>query len=439
MEDLVALDVGGVAHRRRHRAQDAPLAAGEIAHDAHDVLERPARPVRQVGRRLRDLGHRRRHQESEHLGGEPFALRSKLRQHLAEVAGDDPLGAAELFEGRQRQAALAALHGGRPQPLHHQLQERRLHAVAAGVRGSRGGRARLTQRQPPGSHLVEHRVDQRRLDRHGLLVLRQPERVLLDRAFDRSPSGRAVEVVDAQVVAEQARDRRLELVKPGERVLAQRDQDVNVQADGVDDLRERRREAVGAVLVRVIEEVLLELVEDEQRGAHVHRPLAHGGDQRLLAAPRRQLGSGRRLDRPAQRLGQLQHRVRAPLPDDRDRERRPVVQPRPRPLSQPRHDAGEQQRALADAACPVEEGQPRTAQVGGDQARVAFAPEEEIAVALAVGHEAHVRAAWERRSPRRRRLRHCHRAAPTRSGPRHGQPGLGTPGMASPRSWRRTR
>src|SRR5205085_12614517 len=83
--------------------------------------------------------------------------------------------------------------------------------------------------------------------------------VALDRPEDRVAAAAPVEVVEAQVVREEARDPALEGVELRERVLAQAEQEVRTQAGVADRLRELLRERVALV----VEEVLLELVEDD--------------------------------------------------------------------------------------------------------------------------------------------------------------------------------
>ena len=71
-------------------------------------------------------------------------------------------------------------------------------------------------------------------------------------------------MIDAQVVVEQLRDLPLEDVELRERVLADRDEEVDAKVGLVHSLDECAREAPLVALAAVIEEVLLELVEDDE-------------------------------------------------------------------------------------------------------------------------------------------------------------------------------
>ena len=138
--------------------------------------------------------------------------------------------------------------------------------------------------------------------------------------------------------------RRLERVEPRERVLAHADQEVHAQPTAPQHLRELVRE----------------------RARTVRRPRGRG------STPRTGRGSGRRL--PAarsaasartscERLARCRRRQRS----SRQPGRRPARKKRLRPASgscaQPLRDSGAEQRALPDAARPVENGQPRRDQV----------------------------------------------------------------------------
>ena len=77
--------------------------------------------------------------------------------------------------------------------------------------------------------------------------------------------------------------------------------------------RELDREGALAVLVRVVEEVLLELVEHDEQRPHPLRPAADGLEQRLARLPGRQLLAAERLGaRRPHRLGERGQRVVAP-------------------------------------------------------------------------------------------------------------------------------
>ena len=94
-------------------------------------------------------------------------------------------------------------------------------------------------------------------------------------------------MVDADVVLEERRDAVLETVELRPGVLAQREDEVHAQAGLVDEARELDREGALAVLGRVVEEVLLELVEHDEQRAHALGPAADGLEQRLARLPGR--------------------------------------------------------------------------------------------------------------------------------------------------------
>ena len=210
----------------------------------------------EVGRLLRDLGSGRRHEVVEQPGGDVLLRRLQRREGALEVVGDDPAAAAEPVEGLDAELVPAGADLDLPQPLHHELEERRLDPR----RPVRGRTLRLGGAagggDPADGDLVEHSFDERRLDRHGWAAER---RQALERAEDRALAGTTVEAIEAEVVAEDVRDQRLEPIELGERVLADRDEHVDPQ---------RRRHELGQLPLegaglRVVEEVLLRLIEDE--------------------------------------------------------------------------------------------------------------------------------------------------------------------------------
>ena len=121
--------------------------------------------------------------------------------------------------------------------------------------------------------------------------------------------------------------------------------------------------------MRVVEEVLLGLVEDEINIAFGGRA-PHHLDEPVPAGQ-----SGRRGDV----VGQRARGVVTPTPEHDD-------QRLLRELAQRPGDARAEQRRLADAAWPVEHGEPRGNQVGDDDLDVARTAEEQecVQVGLAV-------------------------------------------------------
>ena len=83
-----------------------------------------------------------------------------------------------------------------------------------------------------------------------------------ERPDDRLPGGLPVEMVETQVVREQARDPRLERVERGEHVLAQRAGEVGAEPARSTASAKSTANVSAVRLAVVVEEVLLDLVED---------------------------------------------------------------------------------------------------------------------------------------------------------------------------------
>jgi hypothetical protein len=217
-------------------------------------------------------------------------------------------------------------------------------------------------------------------------------------------------VVDADVVVEERGDAVLEAVELRPGVLAQREDEVHAQVGLVDEPRELGREGALALLGRLVEEVLLELVEHDEQRPHPLGPDADGLEQRLARLPGRQLLAAERLRaRRPQRLGERGQRVVAPAAERADRKRRPLRaagRDLAHLLVQVVHDPGVEDGRFADAARAVEDRQPGRAQVRGDDRLLLVAAEEERGVALAVGDEADE---GRRRRELLQRLRRCER------------------------------
>jgi hypothetical protein len=235
-----------------------------------------------------------------------------------------------------------------------------------------------------GRHLVEHRLDESRLDADALVLGCEPV-VRLDRPEHRVARCPTVEPVEAQRVREQAGDARLERVDLRERVLPERDQHAHGQVRARDELGQDVCERPLTLLVAVVEEELLELVEHEADLAADQRPEL---GEVLVQRQRSE------LDRLAESLGDTRFgrrangldRVAAPRVDERDGEPRLSVGAHvvARDRAEPRRHARTHHRRLADAARPVEHGQLRRHQVRGDHLRLPLAAEEEERVELGV-------------------------------------------------------
>jgi hypothetical protein len=120
-------------------------------------------------------------------------------------------------------------------------------------------------------------------------------------------------VLDPHVVRKQARDVPLEAVELRQRVLPDREQEVHAQVRVVHDCRELAGEGALVLLGRVVEEVVLELVEDDEQGAHRLGPGAQRVRRRLAREPRTNpVGAGRFFGRGLNRLHQRRQRIVAP-------------------------------------------------------------------------------------------------------------------------------
>ena len=189
------------------------------------------------------------------------------------MLADDGPRAADRAERRETQLARALLPLALPQPLEHELEIRRLDA---GV----------------GRRLVEHRLDERVLRRERL-----PAELAVagERAEDRGAPGLAVEPVEPQQVREQLGNPAGELVELGQRVVAQREQDVDAQAGPAQELRQRRAQRP---FEAVVEDVLLEVVEQQVQLA------AAAGPRRRPCRRGRPSRRGRRTPRAPTRSGE---------------------------------------------------------------------------------------------------------------------------------------
>ena len=257
------------------------------------------------------------------------------------------------------------------------------------VAGRSGGPAPPDHRQhhPADPDPIQHPADQLRLGRPRLLVCEQLV-VAPERLQDRRLGLADAQVPDAHVVLEQVGDAALEPVQPGQRVLADGDQEAHRQVGPVDRRRELGGEAARAVLVPVVEEPLLELVQDHQQ---LQVPAGRPGGEGPGQPPGRvRLGRAGLPEHPRDLLAdpvqQPGDRVAGPLVDvDHHQPGRAggVVGPGLL-LAQLVHHPGPQDRALADPAGPVDQGELGRHQVGGQDGPFGVPAEEERGVALGV-------------------------------------------------------
>ena len=195
---------------------DLVRAAGGRPEDAHFArellqhrLEPLARDVAELGEivhPLRDLRAGRSHEVAEGSGGDVLLDPREPVHRRVEVCAHDPIGAAEALERPQAQHTRPERPLLGPEPAQDELEVGRLDPELAGVVGPRGADTRLVDAQLPGLHLVEHSLDERRLDLRLLAGSRQDAVPVLERPFDRLARSRPVEVVDPDEVREEAGD-----------------------------------------------------------------------------------------------------------------------------------------------------------------------------------------------------------------------------------------
>ena len=125
-------------------------------------------------------------------------------------------GAAELGERRSTQRRGVARPLDVPEPLHNQLEVRRLDPGRAAVRAVRAETA-WAELDAADPYPVEHGGDELVLDRHGIALELFPA---VEWLHDRGPTGVAVEAIEAEDVPEQVGDGALESIEGRERVLA---------------------------------------------------------------------------------------------------------------------------------------------------------------------------------------------------------------------------
>ena len=174
----------------------------------------------------------------EHARCDVALVRRQRLHRLAQVRSDDRLRTAELVERLAPQNAGASTLLRVPEPLHDELEIRRLDGAGLPLGG--GLAVELAQQDATDLHLVEHRLEELLLD-----LDRRPVRELvvpLERADDSCPGGGPVEPLQSQIVAEDVRDEPGEYVELGEGVLPQREQNVDAEIRPRHDLGERRGE-----------------------------------------------------------------------------------------------------------------------------------------------------------------------------------------------------
>ena len=267
-----------------------------------------------------NLGLRARDEEAEEIRRHVLLARAQRSERVEQVVLDDPLRPSEPIEPLDREVVRTLVLCRAPEPLQHELQERSLDTPAV-RRLCVCASAVPHERDAARRRRVDHPLDETGPELVRRLRGRQAAVPLAQRPLDRVAGRFAREVLDAHVVREEARDASLEAVELRERVLADREQDVDPQVRIVDDRRKLARERASAVLLGVVEEVVLELVEDDEQRAYLLRPRPQRLDRGLALMPRGQLVAPHCLgSRGPNRLHQRRKRPVAPAREGAHRE-----------------------------------------------------------------------------------------------------------------------
>jgi hypothetical protein len=144
-----------------HGAEDAGVAAGQPLEDGDHARHRDPGPVAEVGRRVGDLRPRASHEVLERAGGHVPLRRRQCAHRGVEVRADDALRVAELLQRREAHDRRAAARLLLPQPAEHELDVRRLHLPRGPADPAAG---RVADLELAGLHLVQHRLDELRVD-----------------------------------------------------------------------------------------------------------------------------------------------------------------------------------------------------------------------------------------------------------------------------------
>ena len=277
-ESVVVDLVGAVAGR----TQDAGLPPESCARSGRERLgPQNLAELGEVVRPVRDLRPGRRHEVTEGPRRDVLLRLRKLPSMVASrwvrtIRSAPPRRSS--VSRRSDPASRRALL--RPEPARARAGGRAPRSAPRRRRlpGRDGAGAVRRRATFPASHLVEHRFDERRLDRHLLAGRRHRPVPLLERTLDRLRGQPPVEVVEPQVVAEQPGIAALEAVEPGERVLADRDQEVRGRRRRSQRARSSSQNEPSPSSSAVVEEVLLELVEDDEHQADAGSPARRRGD-----------------------------------------------------------------------------------------------------------------------------------------------------------------
>ena len=138
-----------------------------------------------------DLRSRGRDEVAEGLRHDVPVRRRQRAERGIEMRSHDPVGAAEPLERLQTEDPRPTPPLLVPEPSEDELKIGRLDAHS--VLASSGG---IAEADLAGGHLLEHRLDQRRLDLHLLAGVGDHPVPALERLEDRPPRGVPVEVLE---------------------------------------------------------------------------------------------------------------------------------------------------------------------------------------------------------------------------------------------------
>ena len=236
----------------------------------------------------------------------------QLVDSAVEIRADDGFRATQGSERLRAQHVRSCPSLFVPDPLEHELEVRRLDPPLIALPGRKAA-TRVAEIDLSGRSLVEHVVDQGRLDLDRLAARLV---VALDRRHDCLTRRGAIEVVEPKIVRKQVRNTPLEAIELCQGVVAERQQGTHAQSGAGHELGELARETG---LLAVVEEVLLCLVEHEQQVAGKRLgPAAKGVCKRLALDLVEQRGTELVGQRVARSLAKRGYGVVAPLVVDDD-------------------------------------------------------------------------------------------------------------------------
>ena len=302
---------------------------------------------------------------------------------------DDPLGTAQAVqEGDSQHHGFAGRAGSlahrlTPELFHHHLEEGCFDPELVGLFKRPGLKlplslSRLAEHDSTHLDLLDHPGDESIFDGDLARSRASASVVHVERFADGILGVGLPEVVEPERVGQEVGNPALEAVELAQTVLADGDQEVRVDVVAVHGPGELRLEPVRAGVGRVVEEIFLELVEDEEERDPELGPAP--GDELI----QRQAGVDDHVlvRHPGQGLED------SSLEGDPERRVLPVAEDDhggARVFLEIRDHAGQQDRALAHAAGAVEHGQRSCIEVRGDNRDVTYSRPKRRSSAILLG------------------------------------------------------